>query len=561
LLAGLGAVTPVSAPAASAATGPKVAIIVGATHSATAQYRSYADQIYAEAIKYTANVIKVYSPNATWTKVKAAVDGASIIVYLGHGNGWPSPYTYDPNYTTKDGFGLNYDVNKDGKLSDNELKYYGEPSIRTLTPAPNAVVLLFHLCYASGNSEPGRAAPSLSTAKQRVDNYAAAFLRAGAKAVIADGHSHTGYISRLFTTVESVDQLWRGMPNANGHVMSYASVRSPGSTYQLDPDNATSSFYRSMTGSLDLTTVDVTGADFAVTDTDPADFQVPGAASVAVDNAPLYASADDAAAAHAIAGGVSDVAGDPPASEPPVPIATLPLDQKLRVSGTVTMQDDTEVLDVRTFDGAAAGWMIGDAATPRDSRSPMVWSVSDGNALFTPNGDGDRDTYHLSVRISESASWTLRIQDGSGTTLITKTGTGATAALTWDGRTGGKLVPDGTYRWRLSAADAWGNSELTSTATFLLDHDPKLTQRLAGTDRFATAAAISAATFAPGVPVVYIANGLNFPDALAGAAAAGKTGAPMLLVRRDAVPAATATELARLRPAKIIVLGGTSMVS
>ena len=60
---------------------------------------------------------------------KSAVSGASVIVYLGHGNGWPSPYTYDPNYTTKNGFGLNYDVNGNGKLSDYEVKYYGEPSI------------------------------------------------------------------------------------------------------------------------------------------------------------------------------------------------------------------------------------------------------------------------------------------------------------------------------------------------------------------------------------------------------------------------------------------------
>ena len=60
-------------------------------------------------------------------KVKAAASGASILIYLGHGNGWPSPYTFDPNYTTKNGFGLNYDSNRDGKLSDYENRYYGEP--------------------------------------------------------------------------------------------------------------------------------------------------------------------------------------------------------------------------------------------------------------------------------------------------------------------------------------------------------------------------------------------------------------------------------------------------
>ena len=123
-------------------------------------YRSYADQIYSDAIRYTSNVVRVYSPNATASRVQAAVAGASIIVYLGHGNGWPSPYTYDPAYTTKDGFGLNYDTNGDGKTTDYENKYYGEPWIRGLRPAPNAVVLLFHLCYASGNPESGAKEPN-----------------------------------------------------------------------------------------------------------------------------------------------------------------------------------------------------------------------------------------------------------------------------------------------------------------------------------------------------------------------------------------------------------------
>ena len=86
-------------------------------------------------------------------------------------------------------------------------------------------------------------------------------------------------------------------------------------------------------------------------------------------------------------------------------------------------------------------------------------------------------------------------------------------------------------------------------------------ERLTGADRYATSAAISAATFSAGVPVAYVAVGTNFPDALAGAAAAGRVGAPVLLVRTDAIPAPIATELARLAPARIVVLGGPSVVS
>lgn len=86
-------------------------------------------------------------------------------------------------------------------------------------------------------------------------------------------------------------------------------------------------------------------------------------------------------------------------------------------------------------------------------------------------------------------------------------------------------------------------------------------QRVAGPDRFATAAAFSAATVPPFAPVVYVATGAAFPDALAASAAAGIEASPVLLVERDAVPAATAAELERLRPGHIVVLGGPAAVS
>ena len=88
-----------------------------------------------------------------------------------------------------------------------------------------------------------------------------------------------------------------------------------------------------------------------------------------------------------------------------------------------------------------------------------------------------------------------------------------------------------------------------------------IVQRLAGADRYATAAAVSGAHFTAGVPVAYVATGANFPDALAGGPAAARSGAPILLVTDIAVPSATAAELNRLRPARIVVLGGAGVVS
>ena len=232
----------------------KVVIIVGATHGATSDYRSKADQAYAEAKKYTPNVYKVYSPNATWSKVKSATVNASVVIYLGHGNGWPSPYPKDSAYTTKDGFGLNATAGN----GDGNTKYYGEPYVSTLDLAPNAVILLHHLCYASGNSEPGNPAPTRSVAKQRVDNYGAGFLRAGASAVIADGHrGAVDYLRALFTTDQRLVDLWRTQPNYHGNEFSFASTRTSGKTALMDPDTSTSGYYRSMVGNPNVTTTQV----------------------------------------------------------------------------------------------------------------------------------------------------------------------------------------------------------------------------------------------------------------------------------------------------------------
>lgn len=86
-------------------------------------------------------------------------------------------------------------------------------------------------------------------------------------------------------------------------------------------------------------------------------------------------------------------------------------------------------------------------------------------------------------------------------------------------------------------------------------------ERQAGADRYATAAEVSRQTFAPQVPVAYIASGATFPDALSGGAAAAAEGGPVLLVPPDGVPDVVARELSRLRPSRIVVLGGSVAVS
>jgi spore germination protein YaaH len=84
--------------------------------------------------------------------------------------------------------------------------------------------------------------------------------------------------------------------------------------------------------------------------------------------------------------------------------------------------------------------------------------------------------------------------------------------------------------------------------------------RLGGKDRYATAAAISANFFAPGVKMAFVATGSAFPDALAASPVAGRVGGPVLLTGRDSLPRATIDELKRLKPKSIVVVGGTGVV-
>ena len=85
--------------------------------------------------------------------------------------------------------------------------------------------------------------------------------------------------------------------------------------------------------------------------------------------------------------------------------------------------------------------------------------------------------------------------------------------------------------------------------------------RISGTDRYSTAVAVSQESWSAGeVSTVYLASGENYPDALAAGASTLLQG-PLLLTRRDVLPAAVADELRRLQPCLVVVVGGAGAVS
>jgi putative cell wall-binding protein len=81
-------------------------------------------------------------------------------------------------------------------------------------------------------------------------------------------------------------------------------------------------------------------------------------------------------------------------------------------------------------------------------------------------------------------------------------------------------------------------------------------KRYGGSDRYATAALIAKQINSE---VAVVANGENFPDALAVAPYASKNGIPILLTKKDKLPSATKKEMDK--KTQTIIVGGTAVVS
>jgi putative cell wall-binding protein len=103
---------------------------------------------------------------------------------------------------------------------------------------------------------------------------------------------------------------------------------------------------------------------------------------------------------------------------------------------------------------------------------------------------------------------------------------------------------------RLAPAEAivvGGPAAVSNAVVAELDAIVGTVVRFAGANRFATAAAISQASYpADSARPAFIVTGTGFADALAIAPVAASLGAPVLLVTDDSIPSATADEVSRL---------------
>jgi putative cell wall-binding protein/peptidoglycan/xylan/chitin deacetylase (PgdA/CDA1 family) len=121
---------------------------------------------------------------------------------------------------------------------------------------------------------------------------------------------------------------------------------------------------------------------------------------------------------------------------------------------------------------------------------------------------------------------------------------------------------DQSARITVRVTGTLGTSTATSTSapTAVVQRRAVTVDRFSGADRFETGVSI-AKQYAPGVARVYVANGLNYPDALSAAPAAATFDSPLLLTMPTSLPATVRAEIDRLNPGLIVIVGGTNAVS
>lgn len=168
----------------------KVAIIVGPVgETLTPAYVDLAEAANLAAVSAGASVNTAYSPAAGPREVLAAINGAHIVIYFGHGSGFPSPYTTTLDPAGANGWGLQgpraHGTHEDSWV-DGTLAYYGEAWIAEhARPAPGFVMIYSNVCYAPGAGEGSEPPSSPDEARQRAGYYSRTPLAMGASAVFA----------------------------------------------------------------------------------------------------------------------------------------------------------------------------------------------------------------------------------------------------------------------------------------------------------------------------------------------------------------------------------------
>ncbi|MCS5713477.1 cell wall-binding repeat-containing protein [Herbiconiux sp. CPCC 205716] len=130
------------------------------------------------------------------------------------------------------------------------------------------------------------------------------------------------------------------------------------------------------------------------------------------------------------------------------------------------------------------------------------------------------------------------------------------AAPQLDAATSGTLTAQNISTIKVAGGEAAVSPGIVSDLDYLFD----TVKRLSGADRYQSSVAINRDGFGT-ASRVFLATGSTFPDALAGAALAGKIDAPLFVVPTTCVPPEVLAEISLLKASRVTLLGGTAALA
>ncbi len=104
-----------------------------------------------------------------------------------------------------------------------------------------------------------------------------------------------------------------------------------------------------------------------------------------------------------------------------------------------------------------------------DTVGPTI-SASAAPLLFSPNGDGNKDTVTFTQNSSVGDDWNGRVRDASGAIIRTWSWKSEAKSFVWDGKNAsGAVVRDGVYSYEVGATDLAGNAASAKIAGIRVD--------------------------------------------------------------------------------------------
>ncbi|MHB8706020.1 MAG: cell wall-binding repeat-containing protein [Coriobacteriia bacterium] len=187
-----------------------------------------------------------------------------------------------------------------------------------------------------------------------------------------------------------------------------------------------------------------------------------------------------------------------------------------------------------------------------------TWTASSflGNKIY----NGSAATQKRPVTIPDGSTVAVAANElsGLGSAALPAAAAGAEVAVA------APVAEAGTWACTTSGRPGvWSRSVVApqpEPAPTPVDTTPVVQTPVQGTDRYSTSVAVSQEAYPDGADVVIIATGSDWPDALGGATLAAAVDGPILLTKKNELPAVVLSEIVRLGARHAIILGGKSAV-